>query len=151
MNTYSFIRDKRSPIPKNTTVSKVMSANKAKDTKPELMVRKELYKLGLVGYRLHSKKIPGRPDISYNSQKLAIFINGCYWHRCSHCDLPLPKNNTTFWKNKFNANIARDQRKIIELIDLGWQVNTLWECKLKNDLQNEISKLKEKLHCAKTV
>ena len=143
MNTYSFIRDKRSPIPKNTTGSKVMSANKAKDTKPELMVRKELYKLGLVGYRLHSKKIPGRPDISYNRHKLAIFINGCYWHRCPHCDLPLPKNNTTFWKNKFNANIARDQRKIIELIDLGWQVVTLWECKLKNDLQSEISKIKE--------
>jgi|TARA_B100001971_G_C18129496_1_gene504022 DNA mismatch endonuclease (patch repair protein) len=138
-----YIRDGRAPLPQNELTSRIMSSNKAKDTKPELIVRKELYKLGLVGYRLHNKKIPGRPDISYNRHKLAIFINGCYWHRCPHCDLPLPKNNTTFWGKKFNANKARDQIKINELIDLGWQSITLWECKLKNDLQKEISKLKD--------
>ena len=81
MISKQYIRDKRSPTPKNNNVSKVMSANRAKDTKPELMVRKELYSLGLIGYRLHSKDTR-KPDISYNRYKLAIFINGYYWHRC---------------------------------------------------------------------
>ena len=106
-------------------------------------VRKELYSLGLIGYRLHSKKIPGKPDISYNRYKLAIFINGCYWHRCPYCDLPLPKNNTDFWKQKFNANVNRDKVKGEQLNDLGWKVLTLWECKIKKDLDRQILKVKE--------
>ena len=146
MISKQYIRDKRSPTPKNNNVSKVMSANRAKDTKPELMVRKELYSLGLIGYRLHSKKIPGKPDISYNRYKLAIFINGCYWHRCPHCNLPLPKNNTDFWKQKFNANVNRDKVKGEQLNDIGWRVLTLWECKIKKNLDRQILKVKELLN-----
>ena len=146
MLSKQYKRDKRSPVPKNINVSKVMSANKARDTRPELLVRKELYRLGLLGYRLHNKRIPGKPDISYNRYKLAIFINGCYWHRCPHCDLPLPKNNTEFWKKKFSANVNRDKVKSGQLIELGWNVLTLWECKLKENLDRQILKVKELLH-----
>lgn len=91
-----YVRDKRSPKPKNENVSRVMSANKAKNSKPEVQLRKYLWNNGLKGYRLHHKKSPGRPDIAYISKKLAIFVNGCYWHRCPKCNYTLPKNNRIF-------------------------------------------------------
>jgi DNA mismatch endonuclease (patch repair protein) len=77
-----YVRDKRSPVPKNEAVSRVMSANRAKNTKPELLLRKALWQAGARGYRLHYKRVPGRPDISFVSKKVAIFVNGCYWRRC---------------------------------------------------------------------
>ena len=114
-DTRSYVRDKRSPVPKSDGVSKVMSANKAKDTNPEKSLRKALRNVGLVGYRLNYKKVPGRPDICFVSKKLAIFVNGCFWHRCPYCDYPYPKHNQKFWIDKFNKNIARDQKKIEQL------------------------------------
>ena len=87
-----YIRDKRSPKPSSKTISKVMSANKAKDTKPELKLRKALWNEGLKGYRLNWKHVPGRPDIAFDGRKIAIFIHGCYRHRCPESDLPLPKS-----------------------------------------------------------
>lgn len=132
--TDEYVRDGRAPVPINENISKVMSANKARGTKPELILRKILWSAGLKGYRLNSKNIPGRPDIVYHSKKLAIFINGCFWHRCPKCDLPLPKTNRDFWKNKFDANIERDKQKTLELERLGWKVKVVWECQLKNEL-----------------
>lgn len=125
-----FIRDGRAPIPEKESTSKIMQANKAANTKPEVLIRKALREAGLLGYRLHPRQLPGRPDIVFGRNKLAIFINGCFWHRCPTCDLPLPKSNTEFWENKFNANIARDQRKIKVLKKLGWRAMTIWECKI---------------------
>ena len=107
--TKSYLRDKRSPTPSSESTSKVMSANKSKDTKPEIKLRKILWKEGIRGYRLNWKKAPGRPDIAFPGRKIAIFINGCYWHRCPKCELPLPKSNVQFWKDKFDNNIARDK------------------------------------------
>lgn len=131
MGTY--IRDGRAPIPKKESTSRVMSANKAKNTKPEVALRKALWATGRQGYRLHSKQLPGRPDIAFGKKKLAIFINGCFWHRCPTCNLPLPRSNTEFWSNKFNANVARDKRKIKALQRIGWRTMTLWECKIASD------------------
>ena len=128
-----FQRDGRAPIPEKEVTSKVMSSNKAKDTKPELLLRKALRANGYVGYRLHYKKVPGRPDIAFVGKKLAIFVNGCFWHRCPHCDLPLPKSNTEWWKNKFDANIARDKKKVEQLEELGWRVLVVWECEVEKD------------------
>ena len=128
MESKKYIRDKRSPIPKNKNVSKVMSANKSKDTKPELTFRKALWKEGKLGYRLHKRIVNTRPDIVYNKHKIAIFINGCYWHRCPKCDLSLPKSNVEFWKQKFKRNIERDRAKTKALEDIGWKVYTIWEC-----------------------
>lgn len=70
-----------------------MSANRAKGSKPEVFLRKALYKERLLGYRLHYKEVPGRPDICFVSKKLAIFVHGCYWHRCARCDYPIPITN----------------------------------------------------------
>ena len=129
-----YIRDKRSPKPLSEATSKVMSANRAKDTKPEILFRKVLWANGIRGYRLNWRKAPGRPDIAFPGKKIAIFINGCYWHRCPKCELPLPKTNTNFWKEKFDRNILRDFQKNKELINFGWNVLIFWECDIKKDI-----------------
>ena len=109
----------------------VMQANKSKNTKPELLVRRALRKAGLPGYRLHWKKCAGRPDICYPGRKIAIFVNGCFWHRCPHCNLPDPKSNKEFWQAKFARNRARDAQNHKDLVDAGWTVIVVWECALK--------------------
>ena len=122
----------RNPAPTSEVTTKVMKANKGKDTGPEQTVRKLLREMGHPGYRLNWKKVPGRPDIAYPGRKIAIFVNGCFWHRCPHCNLPLPKSHTEFWKEKFDRNVARDEEKTRALEALGWTVITIWECELKD-------------------
>lgn len=129
------------PRAKNNNISKVMRANKAKNTRPELTVRKALRANGLRGYRLHTKKIPGRPDICFIGKKVAIFVNGCFWHRCPHCKLPLPKTNREFWRKKFLRNIERDRLKEKRLTDDGWTVLTFWECQIKRDTKSILEKI----------
>lgn len=109
----------------------VMQANKSKNTKPELKVREALRAAGLSGYRLHWKKAPGKPDICFPGRRVAIFVNGCFWHRCPHCGLPMPKSNVAFWEAKFARNRARDARDNALLVSEGWTVITIWECRLK--------------------
>ncbi len=142
-----YIRDNRSPVPLNENVSRVMSRNKARNTKPELNLRRSLYADGVRGYRLNWKKAPGTPDIAFPGKKIAIFINGCYWHRCPHCELPLPKTNKEFWKEKFDKNIKRDIKKEKELLDLGWIVLVFWECKIKTNMKDCTNKIKAILEC----
>ncbi len=110
---------------------RVMQANKSKNTKPELKVRHALREAGLPGYRLHWKKCAGRPDICYPGRKIAIFVNGCFWHRCPHCNLSEPKSNVEFWQAKFARNRARDERNYQSLMAQGWTVLVVWECALK--------------------
>lgn len=136
-----YIRDRRSPRPRSEAVSRVMSANRAKDTRPEIALRKALWRAGGRGYRLHYKRVPGRPDIAFVSKRVAIFVNGCFWHHCPKCDLPLPKTNTAFWQAKFAANIARDARKRRELRRLGWHVITIRECDLKRSLTPALNRI----------
>jgi DNA mismatch endonuclease (patch repair protein) len=135
MKQYS--RDKRSPVPVSATASKVMSSIKGKNTKPELLFRRALWSSGFKGYRLHWK-VEGRPDIAFPGKKLAIFIHGCYWHRCPICNLPKPKANRTFWADKFEKNVARDDRKRSALESEGWTVLTFWECSIKKDISSLI-------------
>lgn len=144
-------RDKRSPTPKNENVSKVMSANKAKNTKPELLLRKKLWEASFRGHRINYKKISGKPDIAFPSKKIAIFIHGCYWHRCPHCNLSLPKTNIDFWKTKFEKNTIRDKIKTKDLIDEGWLVFTFWECQVKTDLDRIIKLFRQFFKKKKTL
>ena len=111
----------------------VMQANKSKDTRPELKVRAALCAAGLRGYRLHWKKAPGKPDICYPGRRTAIFVNGCFWHHCPYCDLPLPRSNAAFWEAKFLRNRIRDERSCAQLLASGWTVAVVWECRLKKD------------------
>ena len=138
LKTYK--RDKRSPTPKNENTSLIMSKIRAKGTKPELIVKKYIYELGYRGYRLNYKKVEGRPDICFTKNKKAIFINGCFWHRCPHCNLSIPKHNKKIWTKKFNDNVKRDKQKRERLIENGWKVITIWECQIKKN-QNWQKKL----------
>ena len=122
-------------------VRKSMQSNRGRDTKPELIVRKLLREAGFPGYRLQWKKAPGCPDIAYPGRKIAIFVNGCFWHRCPKCQLPIPRSNQEFWETKFEQNIERDRQKIRELEDLGWRVIVIWECELKKTEQKKIEYL----------
>jgi DNA mismatch endonuclease, patch repair protein len=131
----------RNPVPSSETVSRTMQANRAKDTTPERILRKSLWECGLRGYRLHSKQVPGRPDISFGRQKVAIFVHGCFWHRCPKCSLPLPKSNREFWIKKFKRNKARDKRKARLLEKDGWTVFQVWECELKSKLSVIVSRV----------
>ena len=140
-----YVRDKRSPVPSGQNVSRVMSANKAKGTLPELKLRKALRDIGLSGYRLNKKDIPGRPDIAFVGKKVAIFINGCFWHRCPRCDLPLPKSNIDFWKDKFEKNVNRDRDKKGSLESDGWTVLVIWECEIKQDIDGVVSRIRSVL------
>ncbi|HXP50174.1 MAG TPA: very short patch repair endonuclease [Bacteroidia bacterium] len=131
-----YVRDNRSPTPKSEATSRVMSANKSKNTKPEILLRKTLWAAGIKGYRCNYKKAPGRPDIAFPKRKIAIFVNGCFWHRCPYCKLPLPKNNTEFWKKKFEANVNRDKMKVKSLEREGWKVFIIWECEITKKQQS---------------
>ncbi len=122
-----------------------MSANRAKGSKPEVLLRKTLYSERLVGYRLNYKKAPGRPDICFVARKLAVFVHGCYWHRCPRCNYPLPKNNQAFWVEKFSRNKERDKRKVRELRELGWRVLIVWECTLKKNPESVIKQIRKSL------
>jgi DNA mismatch endonuclease (patch repair protein) len=128
-----YIRDGRSPLPDSDSTSRVMSANRGKDTLPELMLRKSLVRIGVTGYRLHKYDIPGRPDIAFPRSRLAVFVNGCFWHRCPICKPALPKTHRDFWLKKFERNIERDIKKTRTLEENGWKVLVIWECEIKRD------------------
>jgi DNA mismatch endonuclease (patch repair protein) len=140
-----YLRDGRAPIPESEKISRVMSANRGEDTSPEMMLRGALRESGLSGYRLHWKNAPGRPDIAYPGKRVAIFTHGCYWHRCPHCDLPLPKSHTDFWNKKFERNKERDERKLKELEEAGWTTIVVWECRIKDDLESAIDNIRSVL------
>ena len=131
------------PLDEHTTRS--MKSNKRKDTKPELVLRKALRDAGFPGYRLQWK-VPGRPDICYPGRKVAIFVNGCFWHRCPYCNLSIPKHNRDYWENKFSTNVARDERNLAELHDRGWTAIVVWECQLKKNLQYVVNNICEVLN-----
>jgi DNA mismatch endonuclease (patch repair protein) len=120
-----------------------MRANRARDTGPELRLRRALREAGLGGYRLNWKKAPGRPDIAYPGRKLAIFVHGCYWHHCPRCYPNLPRSNPEFWARKFELNHERDARKRTVLESSGWTVIETWECDVRADA-NGVAKLVER-------
>ena len=140
-----YTRDKRSPEPANETVSKYMRSNRSTNTKPEIRLRKAMWQAGMRGYRLHWKKAPGKPDIAFPGKKLAIFMNGCFWHRCPYCKLRMPKNNADFWKTKFARNVERDQEKLNALHADGWQTLVIWECQIKKNIDAQIYRIMSSL------
>ena len=100
----------------------------ARDTKPELAVRRLLHRLGY-RYRLHRPGLPGTPDICFPARKKAIFIHGCFWHRHDGCRrTTTPKTRTSFWEEKFDKNVVRDRMNMVDLGELGWEAMVVWEC-----------------------
>jgi len=112
--------------------SAVMRRVKGRDTKPEMIVRRALTRLG-ARYRLHRKDLPGSPDVAMPGRKLAIFVHGCFWHGhdCAR-GARVPKQNRDYWLAKVARNRARDAKNCEALAAMGWRVETVWECELKD-------------------
>lgn len=125
-----------------------MSQIKAKDTKPEMLLRKFLHANGF-RYSLHKKALPGKPDIVLSKYKTIIFIHGCFWHGHTNCKyFVVPKTRTKWWLNKIAANKANDAKAVKALRKDGWKVITVWECKLKPaKADSTFSFLMKKLSC----
>ena len=112
--------------------SRNMSAIKSKNTKPEIKVRKVLHSMGY-RFRLHSKDLPGSPDIVLPKFKTVIFVHGCFWHRHENCKYAsTPKTRQEFWNKKFNENINRDKINQENLSSKGWKIIIVWECEIKD-------------------
>lgn len=124
-----------------------MSRIKSKDTKPELLVRQFLFKNGF-RYRLHCKQLLGSPDIVFPGRRIAVFINGCFWHGHKACkSFVVPKTRTDWWLKKINTNTENDEKNTQLLKDSGWKVITVFECELNNDRVNRtLNQLLHELH-----
>lgn len=119
------------------TRSYVMSRIRSKDTKPEILVRKFLFSKGF-RYKIHDKKLPGKPDIVLPKYNTVIFVHGCFWHGHKNCKFASePKTRTEFWLDKISNNKIRDKKHSRNLKKLGWYVITVWECHLKPAKRNK--------------
>ena len=118
-----------------------MSRIRGKDTKPEMIVRSMVHRMGF-RYRLHQKNLPGKPDIVLARHCKIIMVHGCFWHmhNCRYGRVT-PKTNKKFWKIKREGNVERDRKNIKQLRRLGWKVLVIWECQTR-----KIDKLTKKLH-----
>lgn len=117
--------------------SRCMSHIKSQNTKPEIIVRKELFKRGF-RFRINVTKLPGHPDIVLTKYKTVIFVNGCFWHGHEGCKyFVLPKSNIDFWKSKIERNQKRDIEVQQELAKMGWHCITIWECQLKPNIKDK--------------
>lgn len=120
--------DNLSPLKRSWNMSRIHS----NDTQPELRVRSFLFRHGF-RFRLHAKDLPGKPDIVLPKYKTVIEVRGCFWHRHPGCkEAATPSTNTSFWIEKFQKNVDRDQRTAQELETLGWHLIVIWECELKD-------------------
>ena len=125
--------------PTSKEVSQQMSRMPTKDSKPEIKLRKALYSEGL-RYRIHRKDLPGKPDISFGPAKVAVFVDGCYWHNCPEHGT-IPKNNREWWQDKFRRNRERDHRNDTKLLEMGWLPVHIWEHEDPNEAAVRIKKL----------
>ncbi|MGZ8245445.1 very short patch repair endonuclease [Methylomagnum sp.] len=123
--------------------SELMSRIRAKDTRPELTVRRLVHRMGL-RFRLHVRNLPGCPDLVFPRLRKVVFVHGCFWHRHPNpeCKLTrLPKSRAEFWRRKLEGNRHRDRVKQEALLDLGWRFLVIWECELR-DIPNLVDKLR---------
>ncbi len=106
---------------------------RSKNTEPELTVRRLVWQLGFSGYRIHRKDLPGKPDLAWNRRKVALFVNGCFWHGHDCAEgIRKPKSNREYWIPKIERNGTRDAKNIQSLEAKGWRVIIVWECETKD-------------------
>jgi DNA mismatch endonuclease, patch repair protein len=119
--------DRLSPAERSRHMARIRAA----DTAPEIHLRKGLHRAGF-RFRLHSRSLPGRPDIVLPRFRAAIFVHGCFWHRHLGCSMAyIPKSRVDFWSRKFSENVERDWRHLKALLDQDWRVAVVWECGLR--------------------
>lgn len=116
--------------------SALMARIRGTNTRPEVLVRSALFREGF-RFRIHSRALPGRPDIVLPKHGVAIFVHGCFWHRHGCRLSSMPASRRAFWREKFERNVARDARNARALRRLGWRVLTVWECALRTKAGRE--------------
>lgn len=120
-----------------------MSKIRGKDTVPELLLRRQMFRLGF-RYRLHRKDLPGTPDIIFVKEKIAVFVHGCFWHSHQNCRFAtVPKTRQEFWLEKFTKNMERDKISQMKLTSLGWLPVVVWGCELSSE--KKIANVSKKL------
>ncbi len=122
--------------------SQMMAGIGRKDTKPELIIRKGLHAQGF-RYRLHDRKLPGKPDLVFPRYKSVILVNGCFWHGHSCHLFKWPSTRIQFWREKISATVERDCRMRKELDCEGWRILTVWECALKGKTRRPMEEVVE--------
>lgn len=119
------------------TRSRMMAGIRGRNTKPEVVLRRALHARGY-RFRLHSTRVPGKPDILLAKYNAAVFVHGCFWHRHAGCKYTTtPSTRREFWQNKFSANVSRDEAVQDALKASGWRVAIVWECSLRHASQIE--------------
>ncbi len=108
-------------------------------------MRSALREAGLAGYRLDWRAAPGRPDIAYPGRRIAVFVHGCFWHRCPRCNPPNPRSHSEFWARKFQLNVERDARTRAALEAAGWLVLVTWECDIRQRLPDAVARVRDAL------
>lgn len=119
--------------------SRTMAAIRSRNTGIEMLLRRALWQRGL-RYRIHAD-LPGRPDIVFSRQRVAVFCDGCFWHGCPWCQLD-PQQNRDYWIKKISRNKARDRSVTEELEKAGWRVLRFWGCEIRNDLEGVVQRIK---------
>ena len=110
---------------------KMMAGFRSKDTRPEMLVRRALHRLGY-RFRLHRKDLPGKPDIVLPMHRTAILVHGCFWHQHDGCrDARTPRTRQDYWIEKFRRNLERDRGTEAALRELGWKVHVVWKCEAR--------------------
>ncbi|WP_293687901.1 very short patch repair endonuclease [Thiolapillus sp.] len=116
--------------------SRMMAGIRGKDTKPELIIRKGLHPRGF-RYKLHDRKLPGKPDLCFPKYRAVILVNGCFWHGHDCHLFKWPSTRNAFWKEKITSNKERDKKNVCALKKLGWRVLVIWECALKGTTRHD--------------
>ncbi len=109
------------------TRSRMMSGIRGKNTRPEIEIRRRIFSKGF-RYRLHDKRLPGKPDMVFPRHNAVVFIHGCFWHAHSCPLFKLPSTNTDFWGEKLLGNRKKDRENESNLVQKGWRIMTIWEC-----------------------
>ncbi|MBB4284276.1 DNA mismatch endonuclease (patch repair protein) [Agrobacterium tumefaciens] len=121
-----------------------MAAIKGSHTKPELMVRHALHAKGL-RYKLHSRDLPGKPDLVFPKYRAVVFVHGCFWHRHDCHLFKWPSTRQEFWAEKISRNVLNDDLAMAKLRENGWRIGTVWECALKGRTRLDFAIAMQKL------
>jgi DNA mismatch endonuclease (patch repair protein) len=122
--------------------SRMMAGIGPVNTRPELLLRRGLHALGY-RYRLHDKRLPGKPDLVFPGRRAVIFVNGCFWHGHACHLFRWPSTRPDFWRKKIGGNISRDVRVREQIMALGWRIADVWECTLKGKERSPLASILE--------